>query len=175
MAATYTIYGGLLLLLDVLHRPTSLYTYKIQKDRAYKLEGAKYCPPISKVVLVLLLNFLVCIPFALWAMDQFTLWLGQQLHMEWIGLHMDPELPTLKAILWSGAWGLAGNEVFFFYSHWLLHQKGLYKRFHKLHHEFHMPIALAALYAHPVEVHSTSDCITSSFKLLTVVSVGYFG
>ena len=41
-------------------------------------------------------------------------------------------------------------EVLFYTSHRLLHSGPLY-RFHKLHHAYKAPIALAALYAHPLE------------------------
>ena len=43
------------------------------------------------------------------------------------------------------------EEVLFYYGHRLMHQPALYRRYHKQHHEFKAPIALAASYAHPVE------------------------
>lgn len=41
-------------------------------------------------------------------------------------------------------------ELLFYTSHRLLHTKYLYP-YHKLHHGYKAPIALAALYAHPLE------------------------
>ena len=43
------------------------------------------------------------------------------------------------------------EECGFYYSHLMLHSKLLYKRLHKIHHEWTAPVALAALYAHPLE------------------------
>ena len=43
------------------------------------------------------------------------------------------------------------RQVAFYYLHRMMHHPALYKRFHKVHHEWKAPIALAASYAHPVE------------------------
>merc|ERR1711874_696265 len=44
------------------------------------------------------------------------------------------------------------EEFIFYYSHSMLHHKYFYKRIHKQHHEWTAPIALAANYAHPIEL-----------------------
>ncbi|ORZ40450.1 hypothetical protein BCR44DRAFT_1399553 [Catenaria anguillulae PL171] len=48
------------------------------------------------------------------------------------------------------------EELLFYSSHRLFHWGPLYKRFHKIHHEFTAPIGLAATYAHPLE-HTLSN------------------
>lgn len=42
-------------------------------------------------------------------------------------------------------------EVSSFYVHRLMHTKYFYKRFHKIHHEFKLPIPMEAMYNHPGE------------------------
>jgi sterol desaturase/sphingolipid hydroxylase (fatty acid hydroxylase superfamily) len=42
-------------------------------------------------------------------------------------------------------------ECLFYGMHSLLHRPSLYRRFHKIHHSFTAPVALAAQYAHPLE------------------------
>jgi sterol desaturase/sphingolipid hydroxylase (fatty acid hydroxylase superfamily) len=43
------------------------------------------------------------------------------------------------------------QEVCFYFTHRLFHISFLYKKFHYLHHQYNIPIAPAALYAHPIE------------------------
>uniref|UniRef100_A0A1I8J2R8 Fatty acid hydroxylase domain-containing protein n=1 Tax=Macrostomum lignano TaxID=282301 RepID=A0A1I8J2R8_9PLAT len=43
------------------------------------------------------------------------------------------------------------DKILFYYCHRWLHSPSLYKRVHKLHHEWQAPVAAVAMYAHPVE------------------------
>ena len=48
------------------------------------------------------------------------------------------------------------EEVGFYYFHRLMHYPSLYRRFHKVHHEWSAPVACVAVYNHPFEHFSIS-------------------
>lgn len=59
--------------------------------------------------------------------------------------------PPYSERAWMLVAHLLVNEVLFYYAHRALHAPHLYRRIHRVHHEFTAPFALAALYAHPLE------------------------
>ena len=51
-------------------------------------------------------------------------------------------MPSLMKIIFELLIFTLIEEIFFFYSHWALHTKHLYKRFHKIHHEWTATVGL---------------------------------
>merc|ERR1712178_275063 len=139
--ATYWLNGLLLLALDLTQRPGVLETFKIQKQKQFDYWNL---PLIRKVVQNILVGqFFVIVPFAL-SMSYIS--------HKWKGIVVNAEIPTPKEMLMHLVGIIVVDEVLFYYSHAWLHTKALYKRVHKIHHEFQSPIALTASYAHPFEM-----------------------
>merc|ERR1711862_511161 len=65
--------------------------------------------------------------------------------------------------------GVLWNEVMFYYSHRIMHHKSLYGKFHKQHHEYTAPFALAAIYSTPVEM-----LVSDLWPFLGIVSIYRF-
>eukprot|EP00928_Gymnodinium_smaydae_P023399 TRINITY_DN19326_c0_g1_i1.p1 TRINITY_DN19326_c0_g1~~TRINITY_DN19326_c0_g1_i1.p1 ORF type:complete len:337 (-),score=42.39 TRINITY_DN19326_c0_g1_i1:196-1206(-) len=78
-------------------------------------------------------------------------------------------LPSKQEQLQCFVVGLFWNEVMFYWSHRLLHQKRFYARFHKQHHEYTAPFAIAAIYCGPLEM-----VLSNIWPFLGIVSVYRF-
>ncbi|KAL4962688.1 sterol desaturase family protein [Aspergillus stella-maris] len=62
-----------------------------------------------------------------------------------------PTLPSLRDSVKQLFLASILQEIIFYHAHRALHHPYFYRKIHKKHHEFTTPIALAALYAHPIE------------------------
>ncbi|RAK78842.1 sterol desaturase family protein [Aspergillus fijiensis CBS 313.89] len=68
-----------------------------------------------------------------------------------LGYRVPATLPPLREFLVDLVLCILARETTYYYGHRLLHHRFFYARFHRQHHRFHAPVALATLYAHPVE------------------------
>lgn len=137
----YTVYGLLLLPLD-LHAAThkAMMEYRVQPKAA--LDRGKLWKCFKWTVFNL-----VCLtlPFVVMMM------LPSLFSRGTLGVRMEGPLPKHTERAWMLVAHLMVNEVLFFYVHKKMHEPHLYKIYHKQHHEFTAPFALAAVYSHPVE------------------------
>ncbi|MES1908618.1 MAG: hypothetical protein MHM6MM_001519 [Cercozoa sp. M6MM] len=113
-----------------------------------KVENKHIHPNVEKIrhlLRVVCFNWVVTIPASFY----FTRTLLH--HLGAPGIDTSWPLPSMLRLLKELLISLAGEAVLFYYVHRLFHWKGLYK-YHKLHHDFKAPTALAMIYAHPLEV-----------------------
>jgi fatty acid hydroxylase domain-containing protein 2 len=69
-----------------------------------------------------------------------------------------PKFPTIYTFFRDLIVYILLEELFFYVSHRILHLKPFYQIIHKFHHKFTAPIAIAAIYANPIE-HLISNVI----------------
>lgn len=67
-------------------------------------------------------------------------------------------VPSFERVLLDLAVCILVDEIGFYYSHRLFHNKFFYKHVHKKHHLWQSPIAITATYCHPLE-HMLSNIL----------------
>lgn len=134
----YWLVGALYLYMDLTGRPQFMRKYKIQPGANAPLDRNKLKP----VLLVVLFNqFVVGAMMALIFLKI----------LKWRG-HQDTNvLPPLYRIVLEFLFCMLTYETLFYYSHRMLHRGKLYRWIHKKHHEWTAPLAITAIYCHPIE------------------------
>mmetsp|Transcript_13974 Transcript_13974/g.55125 ORF Transcript_13974/g.55125 Transcript_13974/m.55125 type:complete len:254 (-) Transcript_13974:58-819(-) len=123
--------------LDLRQAPAFLYKYKIQKRKVVTKE--EYNEAFKRALINQGVAFLLA--SALFYVQQRIGW----------GVSFSRELPSAFTYLWHLVPFVLVEEFFFFYSHYIFHNKLFYKPIHKFHHNFTAPVAVACVYAHPLE------------------------
>lgn len=136
--AVYWMVGALYTIWDVTNKPGAIMRYKIQPGMNEPVNTKR----LLKVIGWVLFNQIV-VTFLMSVMSYRA--------MQWRGYPSIRELPTFHWVLFEIAVLILVEEIGFYYSHRALHSKFVYKYIHKKHHEWTAPIAVTAIYAHPIE------------------------
>lgn len=139
-AYTFLVYwgfGAIYTLMDLTNRPRFLRRYKIQPNTNEPVDTKR----LIKVIISVMCNqIFVGIPFAILSFYA----------MKLRGMPDIKELPTFHWVLFEIGVCILVEEFGFYYSHRLMHSKRIYKHIHKQHHLWQSPIAVTAIYAHPI-------------------------
>lgn len=143
--AIYSIYfvywfiGGIYLFFDLTEWPKTFRKYKVQQGTNEPLDRKML---ITTIKVVLRNQTFITLPL---------LFISYQLKKA-KGITIDLyAVPSFERAILDLAVCVIVDEIGFYYMHRLVHHKLLYKRIHKIHHEWTAPIAITALYAHPLE------------------------
>ncbi|KAF5280502.1 hypothetical protein FQA39_LY18047 [Lamprigera yunnana] len=134
---TYWGLGGIYTVFDVLNKPSFIIKYKVQPGINEPVDRRK----LLNTCLVVVINQVFSVPFV------YAFYKA----MEWRTYPPIRALPTFHWVLVELAVFLIIEEICFYYIHRLFHHKSIYKYAHKKHHEWTAPIAITAIYNHPIE------------------------
>ncbi|KAF4523699.1 hypothetical protein B566_EDAN011563 [Ephemera danica] len=121
----YWLVGGIYTLLDITNKPAALRRYKIQPGTNEPVDTTRLLKVLGQV---LFNQVAVGVP---------TAYLSFML-MEWRGFPPLRNLPTFHWVLAEMAFLILIEEIGFYYAH-------------RFHHEWTAPIAVTAIYCHPIE------------------------
>lgn len=138
---TFGLYWGvglIYILMDLTNRPSWLRKYKVQPGQNEPVDSQRLKLAIVRVIFN---QIVVSIPFSVLCFYA----------MKARGLPPVQTLPTFSRVLFELGVFILIEEIGFYYSHRLFHHRRLYKHIHKKHHEWIAPIAIIAIYCHPLE------------------------
>lgn len=130
--------GLLFIIIDKTGRPKFMQKYKIQPGTNEPVEEERLSSAIKRV----LFNLFVVQVIMHELLARF---------MKMRGYQDTKVLPSFHRVILEFVGCLLINEVLFYYAHRGLHYGKWYKMIHKKHHEWTSPVAITAIYCHPLE------------------------
>ncbi|KAL7028095.1 hypothetical protein ACKWTF_005719 [Chironomus riparius] len=136
---TYWFFGGIFLIFDYSQWPEFLKKYKVQSGTNEPVDRKL----MMRVVRGVLFNqIFISIPLS---------YLGYYIKKSRGIQESIFDVPDFGRVIYDLIICIMVDEIGFYYTHRLVHQKHLYKWIHKKHHEWSAPISITAIYAHPLE------------------------
>lgn len=136
--ALYWAIGSLYTMLDVTNRPAFMRRFKVQPGTNEPVDKDRLRRVIRQVIFNQVVTGLPMLYGLFYTLSPQT-------------PELIRKLPTFTTVLWQMAACVVIEEFGFYYSHRLLHHGRIYRFVHKQHHEWTAPIAITAMYAHPIE------------------------
>lgn len=133
----YWALGLLFFIIDLTKKPCFIYRYKIQQHSSQIL-NINWQILVKQVLINQGIQMLVVSILAI-------------TRHRFIPSMINSSVPTLPRFAFELLFFLLVQEAVTYYVHRVFHFPSFYRRFHKKHHQWTTPIALSAIYCHPVE------------------------